>query len=162
MNCKVKLFEGGVIPSKKSESDACYDMYARSVEVVNSNLVKVYLGVALAPEVGYRVAIYPRSSISKTGWMLANSVGVGDNNYRGEYMAYFVKVSGKSCGLSPCSVEADAWEDHFSPDAEDLFSVGDRVAQMELVRYNSVEFQEVEDLGSTDRGAGGFGSTGKR
>lgn len=137
---KVKKIADGKMPHKVHDNDACYDMYAREVRRINDNLYEVKLGVALQPEDGYRIAIYPRSSISSKGWVLANSVGVGDNNYTGEYKAYFAKV-----GKAPFP-----------------YKVGDRVCQMEVVSYGQINFETVHTLKKTDRGDGGFGSTDKK
>lgn len=96
IKCKIKLSPNGQVPTKESENSACYDMYAREIESTDDpDLIKVYLGVHLEPQSGYRVAIYPRSGISKTGWILANCIGIGDNDYRGEYIAYFRRINNK-------------------------------------------------------------------
>lgn len=141
VDCKIKIAEGGKMPTKGSEKAACYDLYARKIEYKRSGLYKVWLGVHLEPNPGYRVALYPRSSIAKTGWLLANSVGVGDEDYRGEYLAYFAQID-------------------MSNDFP--YKVGDRVVQMELVPWEEINFKKVEKLTDTNRGYGGFGSTGKK
>jgi len=142
IDCKIKRRLGGKLPTKGTPKSACYDLYAREIKRVESEggLYKVSLGVHMEPEHGYRVAIYPRSSISGTGWVLANSVGVGDEDYRGEYLAYFRKVKG---------------------DAPFPYTLDDRVCQMELVEWNDINFTVVDELSDTERGEGGFGSTGK-
>lgn len=83
----------------------------------------------------------PRSSVHKTEMVLANSCGVLDRNYRGEVKAFFYKV-GK----------------HVKP-----YEVGDRILQLIITNADpeEVEFVEVDDLEETNRGIGGFGSTGK-
>lgn len=144
LNCKIKLIQGGKLPFKKHQEDACYDLFVRKIEYIREDVRKVSLGVALQPQESYRVALYPRSSISKTGWVLANSVGVGDNNYTGEYSAYFNRVIPNDHSSVPFP-----------------YKVGDRCIQMELVPYNDIEFEVVDDLDETTRGSGGFGSTGK-
>lgn len=140
LGCKIKIFDGGKMPTKGTERSACYDMYAREIEEIDEFTYKVRLGVALQPQSDYRVAIYPRSSISGTGFVLGNSVGVGDEDYTGEYMVVFKRVDFR----------------HPFP-----YKVGDRVAQFELVPWYNIDFEIVDELGSTERGSGGFGSTGK-
>ena len=127
------------MPIKKSSQDACYDMFARTVTRLSDLLCKVELGVAIQPQFGHRIAIYPRSSISYTGWVLANCVGVGDENYRGEYTAIFASLR---------------------QGASFPYKVGDRVCQMEILPYNEITFTVVEELPTSDRGEEGFGSTG--
>ncbi len=140
IKAKIKLIEGGKKPFKATPNSACLDLYAREIIMVNHLLYKVKLGVAIEPQEGYRVALYPRSSISKTGWILANSIGIGDNDYRGEYLAYFTRI------------------DKNKPFP---YSVGDRVCQFELVPYNDIEIEYVVELSDTHRGNGGHGSSGK-
>jgi len=87
---------------------------------------------------GYVGLIFPRSSISKTDHYLRNSVGVIDSGYRGEIK---VRMSTPLLG----GVE---------------YKVGDRVAQLVIMKLPWVNLQEVDELSDTDRGEGGFGSTG--
>ena len=86
---------------------------------------------------GHVGLLYPRSSISKTSCSLRNAVGVIDSGYRGEIMLKF-----------SCSTNLN------------IYNVGDRVAQLIIMPYPQVQFEEVEELSDTDRGEGGFGSTG--
>ena len=85
--------------------------------------------------------LYPRSSNSKTDLYLTNHVGVIDSGYRGEIMFKFRPINGI--------------EDAF------IYAVGDRVGQLIIIPYPSIEFVETEELSDSDRGDGGFGSTGK-
>ena len=82
--------------------------------------------------------IFPRSSISNTGLILSNSVGVVDSGYRGEIKFRFKWIK----------------------DTTD-YNVGDRVGQLIILPYPSIETEEAEELSSTERGEGGFGSSGK-
>lgn len=164
LKCKVVVLEGGFPPEKKHPNDACYDLRAREVNQISPWLYEVKLGVALQPQEGYRVALYPRSSISKTGWMLANCVGVGDNNYAGEYMAYFVPVAEpKQITVTTSGPNNEVYYNttEFQNEHPFPYKVGDRCVQMELVPYHDIEFEQVSVLRSTERGSGGFGSTGK-
>ena len=93
---------------------------------------------------GYVGLVFPRSSIRKTDLSLTNCVGVIDSGYRGEIQATFKKIFGKN------DVRLDELD----------YNVGDRIAQIMIIPYPSVTFVEVDELSQTDRGEGGFGSTG--
>jgi len=96
-------------------------------------------GLSMEIPEGYVGLLFPRSSISKTTLSLANSVGVIDSGYRGSIMFKFRYLGGKG-----------NW----------FYNLGDRVGQIIIIPYPTVEFEEVEELSSTERGQGGFGSTG--
>ena len=97
-------------------------------------------GLCMAPPEGYFVGVYARSGLStKEGLRPGNCVGVCDEDYRGEY-----KVSL-----------------HNDFDEEKVVKHGDRIAQVMLQKRYDMEFEEVDELDDTARGAGGFGSTGK-
>lgn len=153
------------LPKKAYESDFCYDVVAVSEEEVAPNVWKYGLGIALQIErdgefvsrvcVGQSVeymdidfknsrfnigiTLRPRSSIYKTGMVLSNSIGTGDENYTGEYSAIFY---------------------HVMPNMP-RYRVGDRVAQCHLDFTLPIEFVDVEELNETDRGDGAYGSSGK-
>jgi dUTP pyrophosphatase len=103
----------------------------------------VVYGIGLAFEIpeGHVGLLFPRSSNSKTDLYLTNHVGVVDSGYRGEIMFKFRPVN----GLLNAKV----------------FQVGDRVGQIMILPYPSIEFDEVNELTNSERGDGGFGSTGK-
>ena len=166
-----KLRENAKLPTKAHEDDFCYDVYACDCEEVAPNVYKYPLGFALQIEEKENVCLEinnsdksilgvdflglgptlhlkrtailsidfrPRSSIYKTGMVLCNSVGTGDRSYTGEYAAYFY---------------------HVMPNMP-KYEVGDRVAQMKIGITIPIEFLEVDELNETERGDGGFGSTG--
>jgi dUTP pyrophosphatase len=97
------------------------------------------LGVALEIPKGFVGLVFPRSSIRKTALQLSNSVGVIDSGYRGELQATFNKLFGG---------------------ASTTYEVGDRVAQIMIIPHPPIEFEEADTLSDTERGEGGFGSTG--
>lgn len=140
-----KLHPDAVIPKYAKPGDAGMDLVATSMELeVNDAGRKLLVyGTGLAVEIpeGYVGLVYPRSSVSKTALMLANSVGVIDSGYRGEIKMKF------------------AIEDS-RPTASSSYKIGDRVAQIMIVPYPTIEFEESTDLSTTERGVGGFGSTG--
>src|SRR5690606_18700820 len=104
---------------------------------------------------GYVGLLFPRSSNSKKDLLLSNSVGVLDSGYRGEVMFKY-KPSYK--------FDIYPWNIYDYDGIEfigDLHEVGDRIGQLIIIPYPSVEFVESDDLSDTERGQGGFGSTGK-
>lgn len=147
MELKVsKLHDSAVIPFYATTGSAGLDLTAIDVEVTTSEVgesggvVSVYTydtGLAFSIPPGYVGLLAPRSSIHKTSLSLVNSVGIIDSDYRGPVKAKFeVTRSG------------------------DPYSVGDRIAQLVIVQAPSLRLVEVDSLDDTQRGSGGFGSTG--
>jgi dUTP pyrophosphatase len=101
-----------------------------------------HTGIALELPKGYDAIVIPRSSVRKTGMIMANSVGYIDNDYRGE-----IQVSYK---IEP-----------FMKQLPNPYLPGDRVCQIRLVEQIKCQFEVVDKLSDTERGEGGFGSTGK-
>lgn len=142
---KVKrLHPKAVIPKYAKDGDAGMDLVA--TEIISNTTFDVTYGTGIAMEIpkGYVGLVFPRSSIRKTDLSLTNCVGVIDSGYRGEIQATFKKVFGKN------DVRLDELD----------YKVGDRIAQIMIIPYPSVNFVEVDELSQTDRGEGGFGSTG--
>lgn len=135
-------------PFKKYNEDFCYDVVATSCAEIAPNVYKYGIGLAFQIERvgGLTVApmklsidLRPRSSVWKTGMVLSNSVGTIDETYTGEVSAIFY---------------------HLFPDMP-IYKVGERIGQIKIGTTFPIDFVEVDDLDSTMRGAGGFGSTGK-
>ena len=137
-----KLNENAVIPQYATPGAACVDLVATSV--IYDKYQNYVFGTGLAFEIpkGYVGRLYPRSSNSKTNLYLTNSVGNIDSDYRGEVMVKF-----KSRDLEMFGYE--------------YYKVGDRIAQLTIEEVPTVEFEEVEELSETQRGDGGYGSTGR-
>ena len=141
MKVKIKkLHPLAVIPTYAKSGDAGMDLIATEIISETSNQITYGLGIALEIPDGFVGLIFPRSSIRNTELILSNSVGVIDAGYRGELQATFVKTN----GLDSLA-----------------YKVGDRVCQLIIVPHPIVEWTEVNELNNTERGAGGFGSTGK-
>ena len=141
MKVKIKkLHENAVIPKYAKESDAGLDLVATTIKENTTFQITYGLGIALEIPDGFVGLIFPRSSIRNTELILSNSVGVVDAGYRGELQATF----NKSNGLDSLA-----------------YKVGDRVCQLIIIPHPIVELEEVNELNNTERGAGGFGSTGK-
>lgn len=140
-----KLKNGAKLPTRGSEKAAGYDLYAcldcESIEIAPHTTAKIGTGLAIAVPDGYFGAVFARSGLAaKEGLRPANCVGVCDSDYRGEYIVAL----------------------HNDSDTTRIVSNGDRIAQLVVMPFLAVEFEEVESLDITARGAGGFGSTGKK
>lgn len=135
-----KLHPDAVIPTYAKPGDAGMDLVA--TEIISNTTFDITYGIGLAMEIpkGFVGLIFPRSSIRKYELALSNSVGVIDSGYRGELQATFKKTD----GLDSLS-----------------YKVGDRIAQIIIIPYPEIVFIESEELSETERGSGGFGSTGK-
>lgn len=138
-----RLTETAKLPERGSEYAAGYDLFAdveKSVEIKPTETRMIGTGVAMEIPEGYFGGIFARSGLStKEGLRPANCVGVVDSDYRGE-----IRVA----------LHNDSETDRY------IFR-GQKIAQMVVVPFLSVEFEEVEELNDTVRGTGGFGSTGK-
>ena len=134
----VKVHDKAIIPSKKNWSDVGYDLsIINKIEDYNSKTALYDTGIKIQVDFGYYVEIVPRSSLSKSGYMLANSVGIIDNSYRGNLMIALTKV---------CD------------DAKDI-EYPFRCCQMIMRKYVNTYLEEVGNVEKTKRDEGGFGST---
>ena len=137
-----KLNELAHEPTRGSEYAAGYDLYAAIDEIISipaHTTIKVGTGLSFELPNNTFAAIYARSGLAtKQGLRPANCVGVCDSDYRGEYIVAL----------------------HNDTNTVQVINPGDRIAQMVLLPYISMTFEEVESLDETARGAGGFGSTG--
>ena len=148
-----KLSELAVVPSYAKDGDAGMDLIATSIISDTPTQITYGLGVALEIPKGFVGLVFPRSSIRKTGLQLSNSVGVIDSGYRGELQATFNKLFGGEAMYDEMKVK------EIQPN--DFYKVGDRVAQIMIIPHPPIEFEQANELSDTERGEGGFGSTGK-
>lgn len=140
MKIKIKkLNKKAVIPHYAKEGDAGMDLTATSVSIDEYGNYSYGTGLAFEIPKGYVGLLFPRSSNCKKDLLLSNSVGVLDSGYRGEVMFKF-----KNCGLQ-----------------ESVYEVGERVGQIIILPYPEIEFISVDELSESERGDGGFGSSGK-
>jgi dUTP pyrophosphatase len=138
MQIKIKkLHQKAVIPNYSKPGDAGMDLVITSIINENKEDISYGFGISLEIPEGYVGLVFPRSSIRKYDLFLTNAVGVIDSGYRGELQATFKKT-----GLHK-------------------YEIGDRGAQIMILPYPQIQFEEVEELSHTERGEGGFGSTGK-
>ena len=142
MEVKIKkLVETAVTPKYAMIGDAGMDLTATSKWYDDDNNVCYGTGIAMEIPKGYVGLVFPRSSNAKQDLILSNSVGVIDSGYRGEITFKFKLVDDR----------------HLAKD----YNVGDRVGQIIIMPYPKIEFVEVSELSETDRGNGGYGSSGK-
>jgi dUTP pyrophosphatase len=141
------------IPSYAKDGDAGMDVIATSIISDTPTQITYGLGIALEIPNGFVGLVFPRSSIRKTGLQLSNSVGVIDSGYRGELQATFNKLFGGEAMYDEMKVK------EIQPN--DFYKVGDRIAQIMIIPHPPIEFDVVDELSDTERGEGGFGSTGK-
>jgi len=138
-----KLTDTAKTPTRGSEHAAGYDLYAdvkEDVQIKPHETVKIGTGLAMEVPDGYFGAIFARSGLaSKEGLRPANCVGVCDSDYRGEYIVAIHNDSEKTRTIT----------------------AGERIAQLVVMPYLPVTFDEVAELTDTNRGEDGFGSTGK-
>ena len=154
MKVKVKKLHGdAVIPKHAKKGDAGLDLTAISKEYDEYANAVYKTGLAIEIPENYVGLIFPRSSNSKTDQYLTNSVGVIDSGYRGELMVKY-----KNVGIN----SLETLEDLFTGKVEfkHEHKIGDRVAQLIIIPYPQIEFEEVEELSETERGTGGYGSSG--
>lgn len=142
------------MPEKAHANDTGYDIYADSVEYQSCPpQIKVHTGIAVQPESGYYVEIFPRSSVHKKYLQLANSVAVIDEGYTGEIILNFNLVPSGEVLMY------DTYKVGYAPESD--VKVGEKIAQMVVRKRIDADFIEVSYLDNTLRGDGGFGSTGK-
>ncbi len=141
VNVKVKkLNENAVVPKYSKLGDAGMDLTITSIIENTSFSVTYGFGIALEIPKNYVGLIFPRSSVRNQELILSNCVGVIDSGYRGELQATFKKTNGLD------SIK---------------YNIGDRGAQIMIIPYPQVKMIESEELSGSERGEGGFGSTGK-
>jgi dUTP pyrophosphatase len=161
-----KLDENAIEPVRGTEDAACLDLYAlEDTEFEPGEIKLVRTGWAAEVPKGWRINIYVRSSTPlKKKFILANSIGVVDNDYRGELMVQLMNVKTKTVpaynqeeGLSMRNRNEDV-----AVFTHNKISRGDKIAQLEIVldAHKLFTVAIVNELSSTNRGAGGFGSTG--
>ena len=138
-----KLRDNAVLPRRGSGSAAGYDLYAcldGKVKIAPHETKMIPTELAMAVPEGYFGAVVARSGIaSKQGLRPANCIGICDSDYRGEYTVAL----------------------HNDSELEREICPGDRIAQLVIIPFLAVDFSEVDELDDTERGEGGFGSTGR-
>lgn len=140
LNVRIKkLCPEAVIPAYAREGDAGLDLTAVSCEIDEYGNVVYGTGLAFEIPDGYVGLLFPRSSNSKKDLILMNCVGVVDSGYRGEITFKFRSISDRNIG----------------------YGLGDRIGQLVIMPYPKINFIESEKLSETERGTGGYGSSGR-
>jgi dUTP pyrophosphatase len=163
---KIKLFsENAMVPTYATPGSACFDIYASEDTLIHpGETVLVPTGLAFEIPLSYQMKIHPRSGISlKTPLRIGNSPACVDSDYRGEVKVLLWNTSerGENAGVYDLDnhlVSSGSLISHHSKAYK--ISKGDRIAQAEVVPAYTAEFSVVEELGDTERGNGGFGSSG--
>ena len=156
MKLKIKkLYPDAVIPKYQTKGASGFDLHAlEDITILPGETKLVKTGLSVAVEEGYELQVRPRSGLSlKTPLRVANSPGTVDSDYRGEVCVIINNT------MEPLMRE-------YTPEEDDrqtfsLIKKGDRIAQGVICPVLQVEFEEVDNLDETDRGSGGYGSTGK-
>lgn len=174
------------LPKYAKDGDACCDLYAQSIEYDEQlHRYIVHTGLHIALEKGYECQIRPRSSLTKTEFYIANTPGIVDSGYRGEILVVFKcrtdvilfsSIDIIRCVLNDINdnikdINISFYTDMLSMNLKALakqrelpFKEGDRIAQLLIQKIPIIEWNEVDnlkDLGQIERGAGGYGHTGK-
>ena len=139
-----RLNDLAVIPVQGSADSAGYDLYAATdyeIQITPHKTVKIGTGLSFELPRGYFAGIFARSGLAtKKGLRPANCVGVCDSDYRGEYIVALHNDTDEIMTIQP----------------------QEKIAQMILLPFLFMEFEEVVELNDTERGEGGFGSTGEK
>ena len=161
MNVKIKrLTETAKIPTRGSEYAAGYDLYADEDVVIEPGLTNlISTGIAVEIPEGYFGGIYARSGLAtKQGLRPANCVGVIDSDYRGPVGVAL--HNDNPYRVTQISKTEEGRPLISAPIQYREIKKGDRIAQLVIQKFEPVTFEEVDELSDTDRGEGGFGSTG--
>lgn len=174
MNVKIKkLSENAVIPSYAHDGDCGMDIVATRKWI--DDYGNICYGTDLAFEIpeGYAMFIFPRSSVSKYDLSLCNSIGILDSIYRGELILKFTPAlalgNSNECEdpetIEVSNVVIPGYNPYVNPNISyyefNTYEVGDKIGQIVIMPYPKINFIEVDELSTTERGKGGFGSTGK-
>lgn len=142
MDIKIKIFEGGKLPIYKTNGASCCDCYARLdkefIVIFPGERALIPLGFALELPQGYEAVIRPRSGMMRNG--IDEGIGTIDSDYRGEVNACLINNTTQRIRIYN----------------------GDRICQMKIQESSQFNFIQVDKLSETERGEGGFGSTGVR
>ena len=186
MKIKIKkLNEKAIMPKKAHESDAGYDLVATSRVFDKHGAIVYGTGLAFEIPAGHVGLLFPRSSNAKKDLLLSNSVGVLDSGYRGEVM---FKFKPSLVVVDACSIGKNE-NDCFGSDTTDwstqdvtfhgrqdnypdipkgckafeprMYEIGERIGQLIVIPIPKIEFEWAEELSDSERGEGGYGSTGK-
>lgn len=144
-----KFSESAVVPTKAHETDAGFDLTATSKSLDDDGNIVYGTGLGFEIPKGYVGLLFPRSSNAKQHLLLSNSVGVIDSGYRGE-VSFKFKLT-----------YSDVIDGQLFHTTNKEYEIGDRIGQLIIIPYPEIEFVECDDLSDSDRGANGYGSSGR-
>ncbi len=154
-----KIHPDAKIPERGSALAGGWDVTCTEIIQESPDFVICKLGFALQPDRRFKITLVPRSSLTKTKWILQNSPGLGDADYLGEYQYRFRALPE---GFGMISGYSSGFKDTPTLTYPKFpYNVGDRIGQIYLEEVIPMDFIEVDELTETDRGHGGFGSTGR-
>lgn len=144
MKIKLKrLHKDAIVPTYATDGSAAVDLYTiENYSIKPGKVIWLRTGIAIEVPKGYYAEVYNRSGMAAKREIIIVSSRIIDSDYRGEVFI-------------PVKIIAEVPDCWFAP-----IKKGSRIAQMIIKKYEKIEFEEVEELSETDRGAGGFGSTG--
>ena len=148
-----KLDSNAVIPTYAKHGDAGMDLTAISKNYDEHGNVCYGTGLAFEIPNGFVGLLFPRSSNTKKDLILGNSVGVIDSGYRGEVVLKFKAIDTQYL--------QDGKLTFLKRDFMKEYNIGDRIGQIVIMPVPQIEFNVVDDLSTSDRGVGGFGSSDK-
>lgn len=136
-----KIHPKAIVPKIATKGSACFDLYSCENFVLGGSYFRrVRTGLIFEIPKGWHVKLYNRSGMAAKGIIIPNAPGIIDSDYRGEIVVMLYGLFLKK---------------------QEIFQIGNRIAQGELVKGEPVEFSVISKLSDTERGSGGFGSTGK-
>ena len=175
MNVKIKrVHPDSVVPTYAKSGDAGMDLTCIKISYDDKDGCIVYdTGIQMEIPEGHVGLLFPRSSLSKVDLILTNHVGVIDSGYRGNIMFKFkadhdywsaatdTEIFEEDLDFGLFGFYETKDHEHFGHVVESsCYAIGDRIGQILIMPYPQITFEEVEELSSTERGAGGYGSTG--
>ena len=175
MKIKVKN-TGSILPKNLTQYDVGYDIVATSHPAISGeyneevgawsriDYIQYHTDLYIEPRLEdgkiFHTNIFPRSSISKYNLVLANSIGLIDAGYRGELLVRFKYVTQPEDIYARIQGHQSTIPIFTNVNMDRIYSKGDRIAQLVIAETHPVEFELSDELSDTDRGSGGFGSTG--
>lgn len=149
------------MPKKAHPTDAGFDLVATSREIDEYGNIVYGTGLAVEIPDGYVGLAFPRSSVSKYDLVMANCTGVIDAPFRGEIKFKFKPTLHAWENIDEEGSKEILVGGFHDAEVVTLYNVGDRIAQLIILPIPAIEFEEADELSSSDRGDGGYGSTGR-
>ncbi len=142
------------IPKKGNDKASCYDVICKEVLKISPNKIYCKLGFKSQIPKGYKAVLIPRSNLTKFNWIMNNSPGQVDEDFRGEWQMRFtgipIGISRRGDYGTILGFEYDIFP----------YKKGDRIGQMYIAPVVPINFVAIGTVDKTERGTGGYGSTG--